>query len=255
VVGACFAWEELKYWARTQMKSGQIHHDTNRMEVGADRALRSVMVDWDDTEHADYRNIVKWVDLNAGFIISAWETYEATNDRAQFDAIWPNVQRAAQRILDRVEQYGNRQYPYTFDHSENSYDAGGDPNPFNANISAVAYRIMVLLAREKGNAALAARYQLAYDTVVTSFRARYLNDAGFRLGKHSEGYYGGQWLAQHMKLGEIWSRWQRRSAARSSTSACPRCGATTTISLATIAMRAARRCGSRRSCCRACSTG
>ena len=200
-----FAWEELKYWARTQMKSGQIHHDTNKMDVGADRALRSAMVGWDDTEHADYRNIVKWVDLNAGFIISAYETYEATNDREQFDAIWPNVQRAAQRILDQVEQYGNRQYPYTFDHSENSYDAGGDPNPFNANLSAVAYKIMILLAKEKGDAALAARYQLAYDTVVASFRARYLNEAGFKPGKHMEGYYGGQWLAQHMQLGEIWS--------------------------------------------------
>ena len=37
-----FAWEELRYWARTQMKSGQIHHDTNRMDVGADRALNAI---------------------------------------------------------------------------------------------------------------------------------------------------------------------------------------------------------------------
>ncbi|MBB3220004.1 carbohydrate-binding protein [Pseudoduganella umbonata] len=200
-----FAWEELRYWARTQMKSGQIHHDTNRMDFGADRALRSVMVDWDDTEHADYRNIVKWVDLNAGFIISAYETYEATGDRARFDALWPNVKRAAQRILDQVEQYGSKQYPYTFDHSENSYDAGGDPNPFNASLSAVAYKLMTRLAAERGEDALAARYQTAYDTVVASFRARYLNDAGFKLGKHSEGYFGGQWLALTMKLGEIWT--------------------------------------------------
>lgn len=201
-----YAWEELRYWARTQMKSGQIHHDTNKMDVGADRALRSAMVDWDDTEHADYRNILKWVDLNAAFIISTYETYAATNDKPQFDALWPNVKRAAQRILDQVEQYGNKQYPYTFDHSENSYDAGGDPNPFNASLSAVAYKLMVQLAREKGEQDLAARYQTAYDTVVTSYRARYLNEAGFKLGKHSEGYYGGQWLAQHMKLGEIWQK-------------------------------------------------
>ncbi|WP_165390989.1 carbohydrate-binding protein [Pseudoduganella lutea] len=200
-----FAWEELRYWARTQMKSGQIHHDTNKMDVGADRALRSVMVGWDDTEHADYRNIVKWVDLNAGFIISAYETYAATNDRARFDAIWPNVRRAAQRILDQADLYGSKEYPYTFDHSENSYDAGGDPNPFNASLSAVAYKLMVRLATEQGDKALAARYQLAYDTVVASFRARYLTDAGFKLGKHSEGYFGGQWLALNMKLGEIWS--------------------------------------------------
>ncbi|MEO7493356.1 MAG: carbohydrate-binding protein [Massilia sp.] len=200
-----FAWQELRYWARTQMKNGQIHHDTNKMDVGDDRARRSLMAGWDDTEHTDYRNIAKWVDLNAGFIISAYETYEATNDKREFDAIWPNVKRAAQRMLDQVDQYGNKDYPYTFDHSENSYDAGGDPNPFNANISAVAYKVMTLLAKEKGDAATAALYQKAYDTVVASYRARYLNDAGFKLGKHSEGYFSGQWLALHMKLGEIWS--------------------------------------------------
>jgi hypothetical protein len=186
------------------MKNGQIHHDTNKMDVGVDRARRSVMVPWDDTEHADYRKIEKWVDLNAGFIVSVFETYEATNDRKEFDALWPNVRRAAQRILDQVELYGNKTFPYTFDHSENSYDAGGDPNPFNASLSAVAYKIMVRLATEKGEPALAARYQTAYDTVVASYRARYLNEAGFKLGKHSEGYFGGQWLALHMKLGEIW---------------------------------------------------
>jgi hypothetical protein len=201
-----FAWEELRYWARTQMKNGQIHHDTNKMDVGADRALRSRMVDWDDTEHADYRNIVKWVDLNAGFIVSTYETWAATGDKARLDALWPNVKRAAQRILDQVEQYGNKEYPYTFDHSENSYDAGGDPNPFNAGVSAVAYKLMVRLAQEQGEAALAARYQSAYDTVVASYRARYLNEAGFKPGKHSEGYFGGQWLALHLKLGEIWPR-------------------------------------------------
>jgi hypothetical protein len=200
-----FAWQELGYWARTQMKNGQIHHDTNKMDVGGNRSLRSVMAAWDDTEHTDYRNIDKWVDLNAAFIVSAYETYEATNDQRQFDAIWPNVKRAAQRILDQVDQYGSKQFPYTFDHSENSYDAGGDPNPFNASLSAVAYKTMTLLAHEKGEGALAARYQAAYDTVVASYRARYLNDEGFRLGKHSEGYFGGQWLALNMKLGEIWS--------------------------------------------------
>ena len=200
-----FAWQELRYWARTQMKSGQIHHDTNKMDVGPNHALRSLMADWDDTEHADYRNIAKWVDLNAGFIISAYETYAATGDRRQFDELWPNVKRAAQRILDQVDQYGSKEFPYTFDSSENSYDAGGDPNPFNASMSAVAYKLMVRLAGERGEKALAARYQAAYDTVVASYRARYLNDAGFKLGKHSEGYFGGQWLALHLKLGEIWS--------------------------------------------------
>lgn len=200
-----FAWEELRYWARTQMKNGQIHHDFNKMDAGESRARRSTLVSWDDTEHEDYRNIQKWVDLNTGFIVSTYETYQATGDRRQFDFLWPHVKRAGQRILDQADQFGNKQFPYTFDSSENSYDAGGDPDPFNANISAVAYKIMIILAKEKNETALAERYQKAYDTVVASYRARYLNDRVFKAGKHSEAYFGGQWLALHMQLGEIWS--------------------------------------------------
>ena len=200
-----FAWQELRYWARTQMKNGQIHHDFNQMDVGPIKEKRSVLVAWDDTEHQDYRNVLKWVDLNCAMITSTYEIYQMTGDRKQFDFLWPYLKKAAQRILDQVDQYGNKEFPYTFDHSENSYDAGGDPNPFNANFSAVAYRVMVILAKEKGEEELAKRYQKAYDTVVKSYAARYLNDKNFKLGKHSESYFGGQWLALNMKLGEIWS--------------------------------------------------
>ncbi|MCB2408921.1 carbohydrate-binding protein [Hymenobacter lucidus] len=200
-----YAWQELRYWARTQMKNGQIHHDFNKMDVGPVREKRSVLVSWDDTEHTDYRKIDKWVDLNCAMIVSTYELYQLTGDRAQFEFLWPYLQKAGQRILDQVAQYGSKEYPYTFTHSENSYDAGGDPNPFNANLSAVAYKVMTILAKEKKEDALAATYQRAYDTVVSSFAARYLNEANFKLGKHSESYFGGQWLALHLKLGEIWS--------------------------------------------------
>jgi hypothetical protein len=200
-----YAWQELRYWARTQMKNGQIHHDFNKMDVGDKREKRSVLVDWDDTEHTDYRNILKWVDLNCAMIVSTYETYQMTGDLTQFEFLWPYLKKAGQRILDQVDQYGNKEYPYTFDHSENSYDAGGEPNPFNANMSAVAYKIMIILAKEKGEIDLAVKYQKAYDTVVKSFEERYLNNQNFNLGKHSESYYSGQWLAFHLKLGEIWS--------------------------------------------------
>lgn len=199
-----FAWQELRYWARTQRKDGQIHHDFNDMDGGTDKVTRSVLVGWDDTEHKDYRNIDKWVDLNCAFILSVFETYQITGDRKELDFHWPYVKRAAQRILDQVEQYGSREYPYTFQRSENSYDAGGDPNPFNATLSAVAYKVMVELARDKGENNLAKTYGKAYDTVVASVRSRYLKD-GFKPGKHSEGYFAGQWLALHLKLGEIWT--------------------------------------------------
>lgn len=201
-----YAWQELRYWARTQMKNGQIHHDFNQMGDASEKEKRSVLVAWDDTEHQDYRNIQKWVDLNCAMIISTYETYRITGNKEEFDFLWPYLKKAAQRILDQVEAYGSEEFPYTFDDSENSYDAGGDPNPFNASLSAVAYKIMTILASEKGEPAIADRYQKAMEQVVQSFEARYLQENRFPLGKHSEGYFTGQWLALHLKLGELWTK-------------------------------------------------
>ena len=73
-----------------------------------------------------------------------------TGDRESFLMLWPNMKRAADRIKKQVELLGNKEYPLTFDGSENSYDAGGNPDPYNANISAVAYRIMAELLAETG---------------------------------------------------------------------------------------------------------
>lgn len=117
-----FAWQELRYWATTQKDNGQIHHDFNTS--GTDKSL---LVEWDDKDHNDYREISKWVDLNCGFIISVFETFRATDDGEQLDFLWPYVKKAGQRILDQVGLYGNVEYAYTFDESENSYDAGGTP--------------------------------------------------------------------------------------------------------------------------------
>ncbi len=199
-----FAWQELRYWARTQMNNGQIHHDFNLMGDKNEKAKRSVMVDWDDTEHSDYRNIQKWIDLNCALIVSTYEAYQITANTEEFDFMWPYLKKAAQRILDQVQLYGNSEYPYTFDTSENSYDAGGDPNPFNAAFSAVAYKVMTLLAKEKGEFDLVEKYTAALQTVVNSFEKRYLTQEGFKTGKHCESYSGGQWLAFHLKLGELW---------------------------------------------------
>lgn len=193
-----YAWQELQYWARTQKDNGQIHHDFNA--AGPDK---SVLVEWDDWNHPDYREISKWVDLNCGFIISVYETYRATGDEEQLDYFWPFIKKAGLRILEQVKLYGSREYPYTFDESENSYDAGGDPNPFNASLSAVAYRIMVKLAEKREDSSLSGLYQKAYDTVTASYRARYLKD--FPTGRGCESYFAGQWLSLHLKLGEIWT--------------------------------------------------
>lgn len=201
-----FAWKELEYWARTQKRHGQIHHDFNDYNSGSDndKSALSTLMAWDDTEHSDYRDIDKWVDLNCGFIISVYETFTATNNQEWLKKLWPYIKKAGQRILDQVELYGNPDYPFTFDESENSYDAGGDPNPYNASMSAVAYKILLILAERFGETKLVERYTNAYETVVASYRARYLND-NFPQGKHAEGYFAGQWLALHLRLGEIWT--------------------------------------------------
>ncbi|WP_448697694.1 carbohydrate-binding protein [Mucilaginibacter sp. AW1-3] len=199
-----FAWQELRYWARTQMKNGQIHHDFNKMGAHIEKERRSMLVDWDDTEHTDYRDIQKWVDLNCAFIVSTFEVYQITGDKEQIRFMWPYLKKAGQRILDQVNLYGSKAYPYTFDDSENSYDAGGDPNPFNANLSAVAYKVMGILASEQKDGAMVRRYQDAYDQVIKSFADRYLKHDSYVMGKHCESIFAGQWLAFNLKLGEIW---------------------------------------------------
>ncbi len=77
-------------------------------------------------------------------------------------------------------------------------------DPYNSNLSAVAYKMMIQLAGEKGEADLVKLYENAYKMVVNSFHNRYIRDGQFVAGKHCESIFAGQWLAFHLKLGEIW---------------------------------------------------
>ena len=201
-----YAWQELDFWARTQMLNGQIHHDFNTVEARNEYYKRYRLVDWDETEHPDYRDIQKWVDLNCAFIISVFEVYRATGNRNHFDQLWPNMLRAADRILVQVQEYGSDAYPYTFEGSQNSYDHGGNPDPYNAALSAVAYKIIALLAAERGETDIQIRYSEAFGQVRSSFRNRYIRDGEELKGMHCESVVSGQWLALHLGLGEIWSR-------------------------------------------------
>lgn len=63
---------------------------------------------------------------------------------------------------------------------------------------------MMLLAREKGEYELITRYQTAFETLITSFRDRYLYHS-LPTGRGCESYYAGQWLSLHLKLGEMWT--------------------------------------------------
>jgi regulation of enolase protein 1 (concanavalin A-like superfamily) len=191
------AWKELEYWGRTQKTSpvGQIHHDFG--------TPMSNLCAFDDAQHGDYRNIDKWVDLNCGFIVSIYEAFMATDDHTKLDYFWPYAKKAGQRVLDLVASYGNATYPYTFDSTENSYDAGGNPDPFNASMSAVAYKVMSNYAQIEGDNTLKTTYDNAFNTVTNSFKNRYLS-GNFPTGRICESVMAGQWLAYYLKLGEFY---------------------------------------------------
>ena len=193
------AWQELEWWARTQHVQnypGQIHHDfgTSFNYVG-----------WDNTEHNDYRDIYEWVDLNCGFIISVYEAFIASADQDKLNYFWPYVKKAAQRILDQVQLYGDSQFPYTFSNSLSSYDAGGNSQAYNAGLSIVIYNIMQYLSDVMGEPSAVAIYNDAFQKAKDGFEKRYL-DNPFQTGNYCESALGGPWIADFLKMGPFWDK-------------------------------------------------
>lgn len=195
------AYQELRYWACTQQADGQIHHDVANSGLGGP----SDLVPCGDTNYGGEGSAGNWVDLNAGFIISFYETYIAAPDSAQFDYLWPHVEAAAQRILAQVAQYGDPTYPYTFDNTGCTYDAGGDCNIYNAGLSADAYQVMVRLAKMKGDSGMERTYATAFSTVNRSFTMRYLtNDFPASTSQYYEQTMAGQWVAYFLNFGQLY---------------------------------------------------
>jgi hypothetical protein len=193
-------WQEMKYWASTQMTNpaGQIHHDLG------EHYDMSYMCPWNDQQHSDYRDVVKWVDLNCAFIISLYELFIATDDQTQLDYFWPYIKKAGQRILDMVRDYGSTQFPYTFDGSENSYDAGGDPNPYNASIAAATWKILSALADIQGDASLKQTYDQAYTTAKENLKKRYMTATTvYPWNRISEALATGPCLSYFLKMGDL----------------------------------------------------
>lgn len=193
------AWQELEWWAKTQhvvSYTGQIHHDfgTNFDYVG-----------WDDTEHSDYREIYEWVDLNCGFIISVYETFIATADMDKLSYFWPYVKSAGQRVLDQVDLYGSSEYPYTFESSYSTYDAGGNSQAYNTGLSIVAYQIMTYLAGIMGETDIDSIYQGALDSAVANFESRWLDNT-YPAANFCESVLGGPWIANYLKMGPFWEK-------------------------------------------------
>jgi uncharacterized protein (DUF608 family) len=193
------AWQELEWWARTQHVTnytGQIHHDfgTNFNYVG-----------WDDTEHEDYRDIYEWVDLNCGFIISVYEAFIATADMDKLTYFWDFVKSAGQRILNQVELYESSEYPYTFESSLSTYDAGGNSQAYNTGLSVVAYQIMIYLAGVMAEEDVVTLYESVLDTVVGNFESRWLDNT-YPAANYCESVLGGPWIANYLKMGPFWDK-------------------------------------------------
>jgi hypothetical protein len=193
------AWQELEWWARTQhvtSYAGQIHHDfgTYFNYVG-----------WDDTEHSGDR-FIRWVDLNCGFIISVYEAFIATADMDKLSYFWdPYVKRAGQRILDQVDDYDSPEYPYTFENSLSTYDAGGNSQGYNTGLSIVAYRIMTYLADIMEEPDIVSLYQNAFDTARMNFESRWLDNT-YQVGNYCESVFGGPWIANFLKMDPFWEK-------------------------------------------------
>jgi hypothetical protein len=198
------AWQELEYWARTQKTSplGQIHHDMG--------APASKLWGFDDQQHQEYSyqpDCNPWVDLNCGFIISIYEAYIATGNKTRLDYFWPYAKNSGQRILDQVTQYGNTQYPYTFNTSLNTYDQpSNNLNPFNGGLSTVAYKVMIQLAQIYNDNTLKTKYQNAFDTAKISFEKRYLTNNWPTETRFVESILAGQWISFYLKFGQLYSQ-------------------------------------------------
>jgi len=193
------AWQELEWWARTQHVqnySGQIHHDFGESFN---------YVGWDATEHADYRSIYEWVDLNCGLIISVYEAFIATADQDKLSYFWPYVKKAAQRILDQVDSYGDTQYPYTFSSSLSTYDAGGNSQAYNTGLSIAVYQLMIYLSQIMGEQDTETVYQDAWQNAVSGFENRWLNSA-YPLANYCESVLGGPWIANFLKIDSFWPK-------------------------------------------------
>lgn len=193
------AWKELEWWARTQHVdnyTGQIHHDFGTYFE---------YVGWDDTEHEDYRAIDKWVDLNCGFILSVYETFNITANQEKLNYFWPFVKKAAQRILDQVQLYGSSRYPYTFENSESTYDAGGNSQAYNTGLSIVAYQMMTELAVIQGETEIVSTFQTAKEAAISGFESRWL-DGGYPLGNFCESSMVSLWIANYLKIQPFWEK-------------------------------------------------
>lgn len=204
-------WNELRYWARTQKTNpaGQIHHDVDSCSDIADYKLSrnmAYMCPWDAQQHQDYRDIDKWMDLNAVYILSVYEAFIQTGDTAQLSYFWPSVDKAGKRLITQLteDNRGSEKYPYLFSKgTQNTYDADGtnDMSAYNNSIGIPAFKSLAILAGLKNDATQQALYTKYYDSMRVSFPKYYFTSLNFPQLR-TENIATGLWESFFVKFGE-----------------------------------------------------
>jgi len=115
------------------------------------------------------------------------------------------VKKAAQRILDQVGTYGSTRYPYTFETSLSTYDAGGNSQAYNTGLSVVAYHLVAYLAGIMGEPQTSSIYEDAFQKATRSFEDRWL-DNPYDVGNYCESVLGGLWISNFLKMNSPWEK-------------------------------------------------
>jgi hypothetical protein len=201
-----FTWKELEYWARTQYQEpylGQIHHDFGVRGHGTSDAD---LCAWDDHSHQDYRpldDVVSWPDENVGFIVGVYESFIATDDHEKLRMLWPYLKNTGNRLLVQIEQYGDKNIPWTFETSHNMYDAGGYCQSYSTGSVIPAFRCLVFMAEVMNDPEVTSTFLKAEAECIKGFSSKYLESEYSYIDKHCEGALAGPWFSRNMKFDQF----------------------------------------------------
>ncbi len=193
--------QEMRYWASTQKTNpvGQIHHD-----FGQKRNLYS----WDNRQHGDYRNIDKWVDLNAGFIISVYELVLVDGNTALLEELWPATKKAAQRMIDQLTDYHDNDHTKTYSGTQSTYDSNGhEADHYNTGLASVAFKIAAQFAERMDDTEFATTCNQLHPVIDEQFVQRWLKpESPFELFRGCENVITGQWIAHFLKMDDLYPK-------------------------------------------------
>jgi hypothetical protein len=181
---------EMEFWGSTEMvggdNDGQISHDFTGGTTDHKTCL------WDAPGYHGWGG-PNWADLDCGFLFGVYESFVATGNKMRMDAYWPYFQRTARRLYKMASNFNkNTTYPFTFSGTGATYDKGPmDHDLYNSGLALTAFKIIAEMANVYGNTGMRDSFTTAYNTGITSFRARYLANPSGSFGSNEEPTFAG----------------------------------------------------------------